>query len=143
MNQTPSLPHNSLTYAPFGSSSASHSVADLVKPRSPNTASTRDKPSLCAYPHIEFPVLTGILSGKSCEAKFITTLNLSWGYWQEPDKPKTAFTTLYGLFQLRVMLFGLQGAPGTFQRIMDIVLDGLGVHCSLPQRCHRPQLNLG
>ena len=63
------------------------------------------------------------------EAKFITTLDLSRGYWQVPvreeDQPKTAFTTPYGLFQFRVMPFGLQGAPATFQRMMDIVLDGL------------------
>ena len=63
------------------------------------------------------------------KAKFITTLDLSRGYWQVPvreeDQPKTAFTTPYGLFQFRVMPFGLQGAPATFQRMMDVLLDGL------------------
>ena len=47
------------------------------------------------------------------KAKFITTLDLSRGYWQVPvrkeDQPKTAFTTPYGLFQFRVMPFGLPG----------------------------------
>ena len=61
------------------------------------------------------------------DAKFITTLDLSRGYWQVPlseeAKPKTAFTTLYGLFQFRVMPFGLQGAPATFQRMMDVILE--------------------
>ena len=61
------------------------------------------------------------------DAKFITTLDLSRGYWQVPvreaDQPKTAFTTPYGLFQFRVMPFGLQGAPATFQRMMDIIVD--------------------
>ena len=61
------------------------------------------------------------------EAKYITTLDLSRGYWQVPvreeDQPKTAFITPYGLFQFKVMPFGLQGAPATFQRMIDIVLD--------------------
>lgn len=60
------------------------------------------------------------------DASFITTLDLSRGYWQVPvrqqDQHKTAFTTPYGLFQFRVMPFGLQGAPATFQRMMDVIL---------------------
>ena len=53
-------------------------------------------------------------------AKFITTLDLSKGYWQVPvreqDRPKTTFTSPQGLFQFRVMPFGLQGAPTTSQQ---------------------------
>ena len=60
------------------------------------------------------------------KAKYITTLDLSRGYWQVPvnegSRPRTAFTTPYGLFQFRVMPFGLQGAPATFQRMMDELL---------------------
>ena len=60
------------------------------------------------------------------KAKFITTLDLARGYWQVPvqedSRPLTAFTTPYGLFQFRVMPFGLQGAPATFQRMMDQLL---------------------
>ncbi len=64
------------------------------------------------------------------QAKFISTLDLSRGYWQVPvaeaDRPKTAFTTLRGLFQFQMMPFGLSGAPATFQRMMDNLLQGTG-----------------
>ena len=63
------------------------------------------------------------------QAQYITTLDLAKGYWQVPvaetDRPKTAFTTLLGLFQFRVMPFGLCGALATFQRLMDNVIKGL------------------
>ncbi len=62
------------------------------------------------------------------QAQYITTLDLSRGYWKVPvaekDRPKTAFTTSMGLFQFRVMPFGLSGAPATFQRMMDTLLQG-------------------
>lgn len=62
------------------------------------------------------------------KASFITTLDLCKGYWQVPlarnARPYTAFRTPQGLFQFTVMPFGLQGAPATFQRLMDVVLAG-------------------
>ncbi len=62
-------------------------------------------------------------------AKYISTLDLTRGYWQVPVDPEsrsmTAFTTPFGLHQFRVMPFGLHGAPATFQRLMDKVLAGL------------------
>lgn len=61
-------------------------------------------------------------------AQYITTLDLCRGYWQVPLAPEarqyTAFRTPQGLFQFTVMPFGLQGAPATFQRLMDQVLRG-------------------
>ena len=77
-----------------------------------------------AYPMPRIDELIDRLGG----SKFITTLDLTRGYWQVPvaeaDRHKTAFTTPFGLYQFKVMPFGLQGAPATFQRMMDRLVDG-------------------
>ena len=41
------------------------------------------------------------------------------------DREKTVFTTPFGLYQFTRMPFGLQGAPATFQRMVDKLLNGL------------------
>ena len=50
-------------------------------------------------------------------------------FWQlgmsDRDKEKTAFSTSQGLFQFRVMPFGLANAPSSFERLMENVLRGL------------------
>ncbi|PAA90446.1 hypothetical protein BOX15_Mlig004203g1 [Macrostomum lignano] len=60
-------------------------------------------------------------------ASQFSTLDLFSGYYQialrEEDKCKTSFPTLHrGSFEYEVLPMGLQGAPGTFQRCMNLVL---------------------
>lgn len=62
-------------------------------------------------------------------AKYFSSLDLKSGYWQievdERDREKTAFVTPDGLYEFRVLPFGLCSAPATFQRMMDTVLADL------------------
>ena len=76
-----------------------------------------------AYP---LPRINHILE-RLRNAKYISCLDLKNGYWQipmEPDSKKyTAFTVPgMGLFQWKVMPFGLHSAPATFQRALDSVI---------------------
>ena len=63
------------------------------------------------------PRIDDSLNSLSGQAWFLT-LDLASGNWQvrlsEEAKPKTAFATHSGLFQLAVMPFGLCNAPATF-----------------------------
>ena len=59
-------------------------------------------------------------------SSWFSSLDLRSGYWQvelAPEaRPKTAFTIGQGLWQFRVMPFGLCNAPATFERLMERVL---------------------
>ena len=63
------------------------------------------------------------------KARFFSTLDLAAGYWQirvhQESQEKTAFVTPQGLFEFRVMPYGLTNAPSVFQRLMQHVIAGL------------------
>ena len=77
------------------------------------------------YPLPRIDDTLDMLAGK----RWFSTLDLASRYWQVSLSPearcKTAFATHSGLFQFRVMPFGLCNAPATFERLMDRVLQGL------------------
>ena len=61
--------------------------------------------------------------------QWFSTMDLASGYWQVAMSPEAkreaAFVTNEGLFQFRVMPFGLCNAPAMFERLMDRVLCGM------------------
>lgn len=63
------------------------------------------------------------------KAKYFSVMDVLTGYWNVPvreeDKEKTAFVTSEGLYEFNCLPFGLCNGPGTFQRLMDLVLSGI------------------
>ena len=63
------------------------------------------------------------------KCKYITKIDLTKGYWQMPlvesAKKDTAFQTPWGLFQFRVLPFGMVCASASFSRMMRKLLEGL------------------
>ena len=61
-------------------------------------------------------------------AAYVSKIDLMKGYWQVPLSQEareiSAFVTPQGLFQCRVMPFGMKNAPATFQRMMNGVVAG-------------------
>jgi hypothetical protein len=67
------------------------------------------------------------------QAKFITVLDLTKGYWQIPmekeAKPFTAFVTHSGHYQWNVLPFGMKNAGSTFQKSIDKALELHKAYC--------------
>ena len=85
-----------------------------------NDATVKD-----AYPLPRIDDTLDMLASK----QWFSTLDLASGYWQvslsQEPRVKTVFATHSGLFQFKVMPFGLCKGPPTFERLMDRVLQGL------------------
>ena len=62
-------------------------------------------------------------------SKYVTKFDLLKGFWQVPltDRAKevSAFATPNGLYQYKVMPFGMKNSPATFQRLLNNVICGL------------------
>ena len=102
----------------------------MVKKKDGSLRMCVDYRRLNAVSHIDaypMPRIDDLIDGLG-NARFISTLDLTRGYWQLPvaekDRHKTAFTTPYGQFQFKVLPFGLSGAPSSFQRLMDKLIKG-------------------
>jgi hypothetical protein len=74
------------------------------------------------------PLIAGIVDSLG-SAKFFSTLDCAMGYYQIPlnpeDQPKIAFSTHKGNFHYLRMPMGLNGAPATFQRLMNYIMSGI------------------
>ena len=61
--------------------------------------------------------------------QWFSKLDANSAYWQikinEADRKKTAFITIYGLFEHIRMGFGICNAPATYARVMNLVLRGI------------------
>lgn len=62
------------------------------------------------------------------KAQYFSTLDLAKGFHQilvkPEDRKKTVFSTPFGNYEFVRMLFGLENAPATFQRLINSVLRG-------------------
>ena len=74
------------------------------------------------------PLATDIIS-RLRQARYFTKFDVRWGYHnvriKEGDEWKAAFVTNQGLFEPRVMLFGLTNSPATFQALMNSIFADL------------------
>jgi transposase InsO family protein len=92
-----------------------------------NSCTTKD-----AYP---LPRIEDCL--ESCkDSEWLSIVDLRDAYHHIPmnpaSEPATAFVTKAGLYQWKVMPFGATGAPGCFQRYVDLVFRGLtGTVCTV------------
>jgi len=73
--------------------------------------------------------LTQQLLDQLSKASVFTTLDIRWGYnnirIKKGEEHKLAFITEFGLFEPKVMFFGMCNAPAAFQRMMNDIFDDL------------------
>ena len=73
--------------------------------------------------HNKYPIPMTELKDRVKDAQIFTKLDLKDGFHmiriRQGDEWKTAFRTRYGLYEYKVMLFGLVNAPATFQTMMN------------------------
>ena len=73
--------------------------------------------------------LIGKVIDRLKETRYFNKLNLIWKYnnilIKEGDEQKVVFLMNKGLFEPKVMYFGLYNLPGTFQRIMNSIFQEL------------------
>ena len=78
-----------------------------------------------SYPLPRMDECLDLIAGSS----WFSSLDLRGGYWQVPlaeeAQPKTAFCTGKGLWQFKVLCFGLCNGPATFECLMERVLAGV------------------
>jgi len=78
--------------------------------------------------HYPLPLIPEIID-KVQDTRLFTKLDVQWGYnnvhIQEGDEWKAAFKTNQGLYEPRVMFFGLTNLPSTFQTMMDTIFRDL------------------
>ena len=99
---------------------ADGSIRFCIDFRKVNSVTKKD-----AYPLPNIGDALDTLSG----SRYFCTLDMASGYWQikmhEDSKKYTAFSTHRGLYQFKVMPFGLCNAPASFERLIERVLHGL------------------
>jgi len=70
------------------------------------------------------PLINEVID-KLKDAKYFNKLDLTWGYnnvqIKEGNEWKAAFLTNKGLFELKIIYFGLYNSPGTFQWMMTSI----------------------
>ena len=82
----------------------------------------------CERSEWPLPLISDLLDATAGKTVF-SSLDLMQGYYQilirEEDRPYTAFKTPLGLYQFKVLPFGLQNAPATFQQLMHRIFGDL------------------
>lgn len=81
------------------------------------------------------PLISEIVR-ESSGHQFYIKLDMNWGFWnlglEEESREVAAFITHMGLFQPRVLPFGMKNSPGEFQRAVDFAFSSMtGRKCKI------------